>query len=177
MKANLKLIQTSRTNPLYKKIRDCHYVENHGCIGRQCHYLIFKDNAIIGIISGASAVWACKGRDNYFNIDKDNRKIKINKIINNVVFRLELNEKNLGTQILSLWRKLIIIDWKQKYNDEVIGFETFIFGENRIGSMYKADNWQFCGHTAGSAKYKPHGIYNKGERKRTDIKLIFCKKI
>lgn len=175
----MQLIECSRTNPLYKQIRDRHYVENKGCIGRQIHYLIYEGNGIleqpVGIISGASAVWACKPRDDFFDINRDNRIKKIGLIINNVVFRLEKNEKNLATKILSIWRKQIIKDWNIKYGETAIGFETFVFGENRTGALYKADNWVYVGETKGSAKYKPHGAYSKGERKKVPIKLIYCK--
>ena len=80
---NLELVK--RTNEDYVKIRNRHYVANHGCIGRQLHYNIIEDNKIIGIISGASAIWASEHRDNYFVINSANRKERINKIIDNVV--------------------------------------------------------------------------------------------
>jgi len=115
----MKLELCSRENQYYKEIRNEHYVKNHGCIGKQLHYLIYEKGDLferpIGIISGASAVWACKPRDDFFGITKDNRIEKIGKIINNVVFRLNKNEKNLATKILSLWRKQILKDWKEKY--------------------------------------------------------------
>ena len=172
---NLELVK--RSNPDYQKIRDKHYVANHGCIGRQLHYLVKLDDLIIGIISGASAVWACKPRDDFFGINKDNRVEEIGKIINNVVFRLELNGTNFASQILSIFRKQVVKDWKERYNCSPIGFETFIFGENRTGASYKADNWKYVGITQGSAKYKPHGAYGVGERLITEKKLIFCKMI
>lgn len=178
----IKLIENSRETSRYKEIRNLHYVDNHGCIGKQIHYLIFENGDIpfeepIGIISGASAVWACKPRDDFFGITKDNRIEIIDKIINNTVFRLEKHEKNLASRILSMFRKQVKRDWKKKYNSEIIGFETFVYGENRTGGIYKADNWIYVGVTKGSAKYKPHGAYNKGERKTTEQKLIFCRRI
>jgi len=177
----LKLVLCSRSDNEYKRIRNRHYVKNHGCIGKQLHYLIYEGNGMfefpIGIISGASAVWASEYRDKFFGINKENRIKKIDKIIDNVVFRLEKNERNYGSQIIALWRKTIIKDWIEKYNTEVIGFETFVFGDGRFGTIYKADNWEYVGKTKGSAKYKPHGAYNIGERKKTELKLIFCKSI
>ena len=171
----MQLELVKRSNSDYQSIRNRHYVDNHGCIGRQLHYNIIEDSKIIGIISGASAIWSSEYRDRYFNITNQNRKERINKIIDNVVFRLELNEKNLGTQILSLWRKIVKEDWEKKYNDNVIGFETFIFGENRFGSMYKADNWEHVGMTKGNTKSHAHGAYNGTERIQTVQKMIFCK--
>ena len=137
---------------------------------------------MVGIITGASAVYACKPRDEFFEINKNNRISKIGLIICNTVFRLEDNIPNLGTQILSIWRKQIVLDWYIKYKVMPIGFETFIYGENRFGSMYRADNWTYCGITSGSTKYRPtgYGNFHKGEkylRVKTEQKLVFCKKV
>ena len=54
MKYNITLKICKRSDAEYQKIRDRHYVENHGCIGRQCHYLIYisEFDSPIGIISG-----------------------------------------------------------------------------------------------------------------------------
>jgi hypothetical protein len=176
----LNLIPCKRSDKEYIDIRNRHYVENHGTIGRQCHYKIYIDDRLIGIITGASAAYATKGRDEFFKINKENRVDTIGKIICNTVFRLEDNQVNLGTQILKLWRKQVVLDWYLKYKVIPVGFETFIWGENRFGSMYKADNWIFCGITSGSAKYKPsgHGGFDgKHTRIKTEQKLIYCKEI
>ena len=176
-RVSLRLELVKRTNPDYQSIRDRHYVANHGCIGRQLHYTIYLDDKLIGIISGASAIWSSEYRDKYFLITSKNRKERINKIIDNVVFRLEHNTKNLGTAILSQWRTRVKKDWEERYNDNVIGFETFIFGKGRYGSLYKADNWDFAGYTKGNTKFHAHGAYNGTERLATDKKMIFCKLI
>ncbi len=176
----LKLIECKKSDEEYQKIRDRHYVPNHGTIGRQCHYKIYYNKECVGIITGASAVFASKPRDDFFEIHKDNRIEKIGRIICNTVFRLENNIENLGTQILSMWRKQVVLDWYKKYNILPIGFETFIYGEGRFGSMYKADNWTYCGITAGSTKYRPAGtggLRDKHIRIKTNQKLVFCKKL
>jgi hypothetical protein len=174
----IELVLCKRSDPRYQEIRSRHYVENHGCIGRQLHYLVYLDENLVGIISGASPVWACSPRDKFFGIEKSNReKLVGHHIVNNVVFRLEEKIPNLGTQVLSLWRKRVRKDWNERYGDDILGFETFIFGENRTGAMYKADNWLYVGETQGNTKFKPHGAYGITERKQVEKKLIFCKMI
>lgn len=174
----LKLIKCKRTHPDYQVIRDRHYVANKGCHGQQIHYLIeYGARGIVGIISGASSVYAVKSRDLFFGLNKDNKRIALNSIINNVVFRLEYHEKNLGTQILSMWRKQISIDWEERYKVKVHGFETFVVEEEtRKGCMYKADNWIYVGDTAGSTK-SHKGLSSKSERHATIPKMIYVKKI
>lgn len=94
--SQIELVRCKRSDLTYQKIRDEHYVKNHGCIGRQFHYLVKLDGEVVGIISGASPVWACSPRDNFFGIQKENREIAVgHHIINNVVFRLEKRIPNL----------------------------------------------------------------------------------
>ena len=176
MKYNIRLERCKRTDPRYKEIRDRHYVPNHGAIGQQIHYLIYLDDRIVGIISGGAAVYAVKSRDEFFGITKENRHVALNGIINNIVFRLEENLPNLATQIMALWRRTVAIDWKQRYNVDVAGFETFVIeNDTRKGALYKADNWTYVGKTSGNTKTHKHGAEKKSERIQTEQKLIFCK--
>jgi len=167
-----------RTNLIYQDIRNRHYVDNHGTQGAQIHFLINYKGEYCGIISGASCVYGVKARDNFFKIPKDQKikqKLYLPAIINNTVFRLENHEQNLGTKILKLWRNTISELWEKIYDIPVIGFETFVVEEDyRKGCMYKADNWIFCGITAGSTKTHK-GMINKSERIKTTQKLIYCK--
>jgi hypothetical protein len=173
----IRLELCKRTNPTYQEIRNRHYIPNSGCHGQQLHYIIFYNDKVCGIISGGSSVWAVKDRDAFFGLTKDNKQKGLPSIINNVVFRLELNEKNLGSKILSMWRKRIALDWEKKYKVKVHGFETFIIENDvRKGALYKADNWAYVGITAGSTK-KHNGLENKSTRVSVVKKLIFCKKI
>lgn len=172
----LKLQRCSRGHPLYQQFRDRHYVANKGAVGQQLHYLIWLDKECVGIISAGSAAYAVKSRDEYFGITKDNRKVALNGIVDNTVFRLEKNVKNLGTQVLKLFRETVQRDWYDKYGVKVCGFETFVVEEPwRKGSMYKADNWDFVGETSGSTKFHLHGIEKSFERQKTCKKLVFCK--
>ena len=177
MRYNVELIRCKRSNPEYQEIRDRHYIPNHGTFGQQIHYLIKLDGETVGIISGASAVYAVKARDDYFGLTKENKRVALNSIINNTVFRLEKNLPNLGTQILAMWRKQIAADWEAQYHVRVHGFETFVIeNETRKGCMYKADNWEYVGQTKGSTKTH-NGMQNKSKRLDTEVKLIYVKKI
>jgi len=94
--------------------------------------------------------------------------------------------KNAGTQILKQLRKQAPIEWKNKYGNELTHIITFVAGGNN-GAVYKADNWEQIGETAGlpserksfsvkwsSAEYlKKTFLPPTGENK----KLIFIKKI
>jgi len=160
----------------YALIRKDHYVVKKGNHGQQVHFMVWYKGKIAGIISGGGAVYACRPRDVFFLMTKDNREKIINGIVDNTVFRLVNHEKNLGSQVLSLWEKAVSMVWEDIYGVAVFGFETFIVREGllreieeskniykvikvddpegniRRGNMYKATNWTYTGETAGSTK-------------------------
>jgi hypothetical protein len=150
----------SKNDPRYQRIRKRHYVVYRGVHGQQIHFLIRHHSKIVGIISGASPVYATLPRDNFFGITKQNRQKCLNGIIDNVLFRLEKHEPNLASRCLSIWRKVTALLWEDLYQVPVFGFETFI-DEVRAGygfrdaALYKADNWMIVGETSGSTKH--HG--------------------
>ena len=175
---DIHLVKCKRSCDAYQEIRSRHYVPNNGAVGQQLHYLIYLDGHISGIISGGSAAFAVKCRDDYFGIEKSNRVVSLNGIIDNTVFRLEDNRPNAGTQILSMWRRQVVEDWEMTYGVKPCGFETFVIeNEQRKGAMYRADNWDFVGETQGSTKFHQSGIENRFERVNVDKKLVFCKRI
>jgi hypothetical protein len=167
-----------RLDRRYKDIRDRHYIPNAGSCGQQIHFLIHYNNEIVGIMSGGSAAYATRNRDEFFRITKTIRDNALNGIINNTVFRLEENESNLATRCLSMWRSIVSHLWETLYEVEVFGFETFVVEtDSRKGTLYKADNWEFTGETSGSTK-SHLGVGLTGgasQRKKIEPKLIFCK--
>ena len=176
MKYNIRLERCKRSCGLYQEFRDRHYVPNHGAIGQQIHYLIWLDGECVGIISGGASAYAVKCRDDFFGLNKDNRQVALNGVVDNTVFRLEKNLPNLGTQILRRWREQIARDWEAQYGVKVCGFETFVIeNERRKGSMYLADNWTFVGETNGSTKFHQHGVEKQFVRREVEKKLVFCK--
>ena len=133
------------------------------------------------IISGGAPVWAVKARDRFFGIPSGAARGStwLPSIINNTVFRMECGHvPDLGTAVLSLWRKTIQTLWQDLYEIPVIGYETFIIKTpHRIGSMYLADNWTYVGITAGRTKIHTtaRGLSNKSEWCDRDPKLIYCR--
>lgn len=174
----IALVRCKRTDPLYQEIRDRHYVPNRGCHGQQLHYLIQYDGVVIGIISGASSVWAVRARDEFFGLTPQTKRVGLPSIINNVVFRMERHDvANLATQVLSRWRRQIAIDWEERYHVQVHGFETFVVETDyRKGTLYKADNWTYLGRTVGSTKAHK-GLLNKSTRATVEPKLVYAKKV
>jgi hypothetical protein len=127
----------SGNDPRYMEIRREHYVTKaKGVYGQQFHFLVLCKGERVGIISGASAAYACAPRDGFFGITKANRKKCLNGIIDNVIFRLKPEYcgkgDHLANKIVLLWEQASAYVWKQLYGVEVFGFETFVLEEGYL---------------------------------------------
>ena len=185
---DIELLLCQRTHPAYLQYRNRHYIPNNGCHGQQLHYLVMVDGQQLGVISGASAVYGVKARDVFFGIDHSKRKVQLNSIINNVVYRIEGAPRNVPSQALAMWRKRIAVDWEFLYQVKVAGFETFVIeadlddGRTRTGALYRADNWSMLGLTSGNTKShaaadNAGGMNAAHTRKSVCQKLILGRKI
>ena len=138
------------------------YVASNSSVGRRIDWLVYhKDytNILgvekpIGMIGIGSSVYPCpKAILEYLGKRADEYKIPnhFNTIANNWRFCMTVSIKNAGTQILKQLRQRAPIEWKNKYGNDLTHIITFVAGGNN-GAVYKADNWNLIGETAGLAK-------------------------
>ena len=168
----LHLEKTTKGNKTFSTLFLDHYPESKGILGRQLNYFIKNNGEIIGIIGFNSPPIHYIKFDLYFgkNLEKN--------YLNNNVFRIIKNGVYPASQILSLTIKQIKIDYQRQYGDKLIGLVTFV-EPPRVGTLYKADNWDYLGETQGKKCYR-RGTLDKWTNKEWGIgtkKLIFAKKI
>jgi hypothetical protein len=165
----LYLKRVKKSNKLFVKWFIEHYPQSKGIVGRQLNYLIYSYGKPIGIIGFASPPLNYKKFNEYFSFEKTESSENAKKFLNNNVFRIIHTEKNIGTQILKIARKIVYIDYLNEYDDYLLGLITFI-EPPRTGSIYKADNWEYLGMTEG-IEVKRRGVdwtdkqYTKGIQK------------
>lgn len=184
----LILEQIKRTDPRILANMAIHYSQPKGFVGRNICYAVLYDNVYYGSIVGGSATLHLAGRDEFFNLNKDNKKDSLNKIINNIFFHIEKQNGKypmrwFSVKVLEQFQKQIIIDWKNKYNDDVLGFETLV-ELPRTGDCYKQNNWTLVGQTHGFTckRIAGKGTDNWSGKRVWDTenlrpKLVFCKRI
>lgn len=175
----IELIKSKKSDPDIQYLMSIHYSQPKGFVGRQIIYKIFQEGEFVGAIGAGSATMHLPNRNEFFG-----DKFDLNKIINNTFFHLlPHKDVNLGTKVLKLFRNQSVIDWKEKYKDDVIGFETLV-ELPRSGSVYRADNWKLVGQTKG---FTCKRIGGKSTEKWGGVrvwnyehlrpKLVFCKLI
>ena len=174
----LQLVESDIQKKLVKNIIEKHhsYVPTAKSVGRRIDWLIYEDDEFpsncIGMIGIGSSVYPPpKDMLIYIGMSKNEYKDNFNSFANNWRFCMTKSIKNAGTQILKQVRELAPIEWKKKYGDDLTHLITFVGGGNN-GAVYKADNWEFIGKTAGLPKHKSSSMkWNSKE----ELKQLFVK--
>ena len=159
----IELVETKAQKILVKNIIETYhsYVASNRSVGRRIDWLIYHSDIEpfgipepIGMIGIGSSVYPPpKDLLNKLSVSKDEYKDIFNTICNNWRFCMTKSIKNAGTQILKKLRQKAPMAWKEKYGDELNHIITFVAGGNN-GAVYKADNWEVVGMTAGLPKHK-----------------------
>jgi len=174
----LQLVESDIQKKLVKNIIEKHhsYVPTAKSVGRRIDWLIYEDDKFpsecIGMIGIGSSVYPPpKDMLNYIGMSKNEYKDNFNSFANNWRFCMTKSIKNAGTKILKQLRELAPIEWKNKYGDNLTHLITFVGGGNN-GAVYKADNWNMIGETAGLPKHKSSSMKwnNKEELKQLFVK-------
>jgi len=180
----IKLEISKRTHPIILSNMANHYSKPRGFVGRNICYLISYDNLYYGSIVGGSATRFLPGRNEFLNITID----KLDKVVNNIFFHIDKIDgkypcRNFGQMVLKRFRESIVVDWFNKYNDNVLGFDSLI-EIPRTGEIYKRDGWTLVGQTKGFTckRTKGKGTDSWTGKRVWDTnnirpKLVFCKKI
>lgn len=184
----MNLLQVKRTDPRLLADMAIHYSQPNGFVGRNICYAIMQGDVYYGAIVGGSSTLHLSGRDDFFGLTKENKKVKLKQIVNNIFYHVEKKDgkypfRNFTQAVLKKFRARITQDWLQKYGDEVIGFETLI-ELPRTGEVYRRDGWERTGQTIGYTCKRVAGIGTDswtGKRvwntKELRPKHVFCKKV
>jgi len=127
-----------------------HYSKPLGFVGRNICYRVSFNGVRYGHIVGGSASRFLPGRDEFFG-----DSFYLNNVVNNIFFHVEPDRstkrypvRNFSQSVLAHFRQRIDRDWKYKYGDNVIGFESLV-ELPRTGEVYLRDGWIETGVTKG----------------------------
>lgn len=161
---SIQLVNTSQKSKLWNEYIDrYHYLGHKTLPGAQLRYLFSTKNQYLGAIGFGASAWKVASRDDWIGWNHDQRKKKLNLIINNARFLIFpwVSCKNLATKILSQISKRIADDWYEKYCYKPVLLETFVEVQRFKGTCYKAANWINVGLTKGRGRMDRHTKRNK----------------
>jgi len=174
----LKLVENDIQKAMVKRIIVKHhsYVPTHRSVGRRIDWLIYENDDFgskpVGMIGIGSSVYPPpKDLLRYVGMTKSEYKDNFNSFANNWRYCMTKSIPNAGSQILKQLRYLAPIEWKKKYKNFLSHLITFVGGDNN-GAVYKSDNWEMVGETAGLPDHKSLSMKwdNKSQLKTKFVK-------
>ena len=178
----LELVNSQWQKDHVKRIIEKHhsYVPSARSVGRRIDWLIYHPDYVnalnvpqaVGMIGVGSSVYPPpKDLLSYVGMTKSEYKDNFNSFANNWRYCMTESIPNAGSQILKLLRYHAPIEWKKKYGDDLNYILTFVGGGNN-GAVYRADNWDMVGQTAGLPK---HDMVSMKWNNKEELKEKFVK--
>lgn len=134
--------------------------------GSRLQYFVKSGDIELGCMQFSASSWALEDRDKWIGWTENDRKARLNLIINNSRFLIFpwVHIRNLASKALSLAAKQIQEDWLREYCYAPVLLETFVDLEHFKGTCYKAANWTYLGETKGRGRmdrYKQRAVSQK----------------
>lgn len=135
-----------------------HMLGYKSVFGSRLQYFVKSGDLELGCIQFSASAWALAERDKWIGWTLDDRKVRLNLIVNNSRFLIFpwVHIKNLASKALSLAYKHIQEDWLRQYCYAPVLLETFVDLEHFQGTCYKASNWIKLGETKGRGRMDRH---------------------
>ncbi len=140
----------------YEYIDRYHYLGYQLPFGAQLRYFIKSGatNDILGCFQFSSPAWKMAPRDRWIGWTNAQRKVNLQKIINNSRFLIFpwVEVKNLASSALALAVRTVPDDWQRCYGYQPVLMETLVDRKRFKGTCYKAANWIHMGETTGRGR-------------------------
>ena len=184
MARDIELVRVPKTNQHLRELMAVHYSQPKGFVGRSLCYLVLSKNVVYGGIVGGSATLHLPGRHEFLGTGEG----KLNNIVNNTFYHVQKMDgkypfRNFTVEVLKQWRLRVLDDWKTKYGDSVVGWESLV-ELPRTGTLYLRDGWEEVGITEGNTCKRIGGKGTdswSGKRVWDTInkrpKRVFCKRV
>ena len=132
-----------------------HYLKYKHPIACSLKYFIVSKkegkSTLLGCLLFSSAAWQLADRDKWIGWNEQDRKQRLNLVINNTRFLMFpwISVPNLASKALSTVTRRIQDDWQNTHAYRPVLIETFVDDTRYSGACYQASNWQRLGKTQG----------------------------
>jgi len=143
----------------FKKLMQAHhYLGSLPKIGETIWYVATLHDEWVALLSFSSAALKCSVRDQWIGWGYRHQYDRLHLITNNSRFLIlpHWHYRNVASRILSLCQRRLASDWQQRFNHPLLLLETFVDPSRFEGTIYKAANWRFLGHSKGFQRTREH---------------------
>ncbi len=142
-------------------VNQYHMLGDKTVFGSRLQYFVKSGDKELGCMQFSASSWALEERDKWLDWTLDDRKVRLNLIVNNSRFLIFpwVHIQNLASKALSLAAKQIQEDWLREYCYAPVLLETFVDLTHFKGTCYKASNWICLGETKGRGRMDRNNEY------------------
>lgn len=135
-------------------VNQYHMLGDRTVFGSRLQYFVKSGDTELGCMQFSASSWALEERDKWIGWTVDDRKARLNLIVNNSRYLIFpwVHIRNLASKALSLAAKQIQEDWLREYCYAPVLLETFVDLEHFKGTCYRAANWRYLGETKGRGR-------------------------
>lgn len=135
-------------------VNQYHMLGDKTVFGSRLQYFVKSGDLELGCLQFSASSWALEEREKWIGWTVDDRKTRLNLIINNSRFLIFpwVHIRNLASKALSVAAKQIQEDWLREYCYAPVLLETFVDLAHFKGTCYKASNWIYLGETKGRGR-------------------------
>jgi hypothetical protein len=128
-----------------------HYLGAIPKIGQTLRYVAQYGPAWVALLSFSASSLKCAARDRWIGWDARLQYGRLKLIANNSRFLIlpDWHHPNLGSKTLSLCQRRLPGDWLTHFGHPLLLLETFVDPQRFHGTVYRAANWTYLGHTQG----------------------------
>jgi len=138
--------------------RQC--VEQHhylGCpvpYGAHLRYWIRHRERTLGCLLWTSPAWRMKPRDEWIGWNDQQRRLHLQRIVNNGRFLIlpSVRVSGLASMVLARCARQLPDDWEARYGYRPWLLETLVDATRFAGTCYRAANWILVGQSAGRGR-------------------------
>lgn len=128
-----------------------HYLGSLPKIGETLWYVALWREHWVALLSFSASAWKCAARDRWIGWDFRHQYDRLKLVVNNSRFLVlpDFHVPNLASRVLGLCQRRLCNDWQEVFGHRVVLMETFVDARRFRGTVYRAANWLYVGHTKG----------------------------
>lgn len=152
----LVAVEDRALSSLYQRMLASYHPLGDGALcGAQQRYLIRSPRiGWLGALAFSAAAWQLACRDKWIRWCPRARRANLSRVVANTRFVIlpSIEVANLGSHVLALAARRVVVDWRRRYGYAPLLLETFVDESRFKGTVYRAANWQRLGESSGRGR-------------------------
>ena len=142
-----------------------HYLHNAHLVGERLRYVAEYQGQWVALLAWSAGAFKLKDREAWIGWTDKQKQRRLPLVANNSRFLLleGCHVPNLASRLMKLCLARLSQDWVETYGHEILVVESFVDGQQYLGTCYKASGWTLLGKTQGYQRAR-QDFYQAHER-------------